>query len=222
MKLTIQNKTEFLNDYYFQTLCLLYFPGEKFHDGYESPASATFLLERQADGFYCRTELTLGERTAIGTFHTAEYIPHVEMTDSDFAALSLGKAYLRAGESLMGFPLPWGYLLGLRPVKRAKFYLDRGYDPQTVEKLFVEDYDVLPSKARLAVETAMTENVMLTDIGETDCGLGRRALSARGRNVRRRRRGVSRQVRQGRVHHKRQEVRQDGRITVAQRENGGA
>ena len=171
MKLTIQNKTEFLNDYYFQTLCLLYFPGEKFHDGYESPAAASFFLERQADGFFCRTELTLGERTVTGTFHTAGYVPNVEMTDSDYAALALGKAYLRAGESLMGFPLPWGYLLGLRPVKRAKFYLDRGYTPQTVEKLFVEDYDVLPSKARLAVETAMTENVMLKDIGETDCGL---------------------------------------------------
>lgn len=30
MKLVIDNRTGYLNDYYFQTLCLLYFPGEKF------------------------------------------------------------------------------------------------------------------------------------------------------------------------------------------------
>ena len=48
MKLTIQNKTEYLNEYYFQTLCLLYFPGEKFQEGYESPAEASFLLEHRA------------------------------------------------------------------------------------------------------------------------------------------------------------------------------
>ncbi len=171
MKLTIQNKTEYLNDYYFQTLCLLYFPGEKFHEGFESPAEASFLLEQREDGFYCHTALTFGDRTAEGSFHTAGYIPNVTMTESDFAALALGKAYLQAGEALLGFPLPWGYLLGLRPVKRAKYYLDHGYSPETVEKLFTEDYNVLPSKARLAVKTAMTENLMLADVGEFDCGL---------------------------------------------------
>ena len=35
MKLVIDNRTGYLNDYYFQTLCLLYFPGEKFKEGFE-------------------------------------------------------------------------------------------------------------------------------------------------------------------------------------------
>ena len=171
MKLTIQNKTEYLNDYYFQTLCLLYFPGEKFQEGYESPADASFLLEHRGNGFYCEARLSLGDRSETGCFDTNGYVPMVEMTDSDFAALALGKAYLQAGEALMGFPLPWGYLLGLRPVKRAKYYLDRGYSGEVVEKLFTEDYGVLPTKARLAVTTALTENQMLKDVGAFDCGL---------------------------------------------------
>lgn len=171
MKLIVENKTEYLNDYYFQTLCLLYFPGEKFGEGPDSENSACFLLEKQGDSFFCRTVLTVGEREAVGTFSTAGYVPHVEMNETDFASLALGKAYLEAGRELFGFPLPWGYLLGLRPVKRAKFYLDRGYSAETVEKLFIEDYDVLPQKARLAVETASLENRMLTEIGEYDCGL---------------------------------------------------
>lgn len=171
MKLTIQNKTQYLNDYYFQTLCLLYFPGEKFHEGFESPAEASFLLEQREEGFYCETVLSLGDRTVKGVFDTTGYVPQVDMTASDFAALALGKAYLQAGEALLGFPLPWGYLLGLRPVKRAKYYLDRGYSPEMVEKLFVQDYNVLPSKAILAVKTALVENQMLTDVEQFDCGL---------------------------------------------------
>lgn len=173
MKVTIDNRTPYLNDFYFRTLCMLYFPGEKFREGAEEVGenAASFLLEERADGFFCCTELTSGGRSASGSFSTAGYRPYVEMTDADLAALALGKAYLEAGGKLFGFSLPWGYLLGLRPVKRAKYYLDRGYSAETVEKLFVEDYGVLPQKATLAVETAQTEIGMLHDTLPTDCAL---------------------------------------------------
>ena len=171
MKLIIQNQTPYLNDYYFQTLCLLYFPGEKFSLDASEENSAEFLLNTHENGFFCRAVLTLGGKQAVGEFDTAGYVPQVEMNDTDFASMALGKAYLRAGEKLFGFALPWGYLLGLRPVKRAKYYLDRGYSAETVQKLFTDDYDVQEQKAKLAVETASLENCMLTDIGEMDCGL---------------------------------------------------
>ena len=35
MKVTIDNRTSYLNDFYFRTLCMLYFPGEKFREGTE-------------------------------------------------------------------------------------------------------------------------------------------------------------------------------------------
>ena len=173
MKVIINNRTSYLNDFYFRTLCMLYFPGEKFREGAEEAGenAASFLLEERADGFFCCAELTAGGRSASGSFSTAGYRPYVEMTEADFAALALGKAYLEAGRKLFGFSLPWGYLLGLRPVKRAKYYLDRGYSAETVEKLFVEDYGVLPQKAALAVETAQTEIGMLRDTLPTDCAL---------------------------------------------------
>ncbi len=174
MKVVIDNRTPYLNDFYFRTLCMLYFPGEKFReDGAETDGApaARFLLEERADGFFCRTELSAGGRTEVGCFSTAGYRPFVEMTASDFASLALGKAYLEAGRKLFGFSLPWGYLLGLRPVKRAKYYLDRGYSPETVGKLFTEDYGVLPEKASLAVETARIEIDMLRDTRPDDCAL---------------------------------------------------
>ena len=172
MKLFIDNRTDCLNDYYFQTLCLLYFPGEKFSPKDGSPASASFLLEKRGEGdFYCEATLSDGKRQASGCFSTAGWTPEVDMKDNDFAAMALGKAYLRAGEKLFGFSLPWGYLLGLRPVKRAKYYLDLGCTDETVGRLFRKDYDVHPDKASLAVETARTEQRMLAGTEENDCGL---------------------------------------------------
>lgn len=171
MKLQIVNRTAYLNDYYFQTLCLLYFPGERFHDGYESENGASFLLEEHEGVFFCRTSLTSGSRTESGSFSTEGYHPSVPMDGAALASLALGKSYLEAGRKLFGFALPWGYLLGLRPVKRAKYYLDRGYTPEHVETLFAKDYDVLPQKASLAAETAQVEQQMLKSVTTRDCAL---------------------------------------------------
>ena len=58
MKLVIDNRTGYLNDYYFQTLCLLYFPGEKFP---ASPApdapEAVVGFTGTPDGFSCTSSL---------------------------------------------------------------------------------------------------------------------------------------------------------------------
>ena len=93
------------------------------------------------------------------------------MNDDFYAMNALGKAFLEAGRKLFGFGLPWGYITGLRPVKRAKYYLDRGYTPEQVISLFVEDYEVTPEKASLSVETASLQQKMLADIAPNDCGL---------------------------------------------------
>lgn len=171
MKVLIDNRTSYLNPYYFQTLCLLYFPGERFREQDDDGRTAAFLLEARGEGFYCHVRLQADGREACGEFCTEGYVPHVPMDAAAMAALALGKAYLSAGEKLFGFRLPWGYLLGLRPVKRAKYYLDRGYSSETVVKLFEADYDVLPQKSRLAVQTACTEQRMLDSLQPNDCAL---------------------------------------------------
>lgn len=171
MKLVIDNRTRYLNDYYFQTLCLLYFPGEKFKEGFESDNYASFYLEETAE--HCitaRVVLGMGERRAEGYFEGA-YTPSIPMNDDFYAMNALGKAFLEAGRRLFGFGLPWGYITGLRPVKRAKYYLDRGYSPEEVITLFERDYEVTNEKSTLSVETALIQQKMLADIGENDCGL---------------------------------------------------
>ncbi len=171
MKLVIDNRTRYLNDYYFQTLCLLYFPGEKFKDGFESDNYAYFYLEEtEPKNLTVRVTLGSGDKSAQG-FFSGGYTPKIPMNDDFYAMNALGKAFLEAGRKLFGFGLPWGYITGLRPVKRAKYYLDRGYTPEEVISLFVDDYEVTPEKASLSVETAALQQKMLADIAPNDCGL---------------------------------------------------
>ena len=171
MKLVIDNRTPYLNDYYFQTLCLLYFPGEKFKEGFESENFAHFYLEEtQKNCFTARVTLGSGDISAEGSFSGA-YTPSIPMNDDFYAMNALGKAFLEAGERLFGFGLPWGYITGLRPVKRAKYYLDRGYTAEQVITLFNRDYEVSTEKSTLSVETALIQQKMLADIKPNDCGL---------------------------------------------------
>lgn len=171
MKLVVDNRTGYLNDYYFQMMCLLYFPGEKFRAGDEGENSAYFYLaEIGTDLFEARVTLGCGDKSASAEFH-GEYTPAIPM-DSDFYAMNaVGKAFLEAGRKLFGFELPWGYIIGLRPVKRAKFYLDKGYTAEQVLSLFHDDYEVSEEKSRLSVETALIQQKMLADVKPNDCGL---------------------------------------------------
>lgn len=171
MKLEIDNRTPYLNDYYFQTLCLLFFPGEKFRLDDAGVNRASFLLCKRNGSYYSEVRLVSGDKSAFASFDTDGYTPSIPMDEEFFATAALGKAFLLAGSRLFGFELPWGYLTGLRPVKRAKYYLDRGYSPELVSRLFAEDYNVFDSKTVLSVETALTEERMLEGIGPNDCGL---------------------------------------------------
>ena len=174
MKLFIDNRTEYLNDYYFQTLCLLYFPGEKFKSNDGGTNAAGFTLYRagsEPNDYYAHVWLKAGEKRTEADFRTAGYIPAIPMDGEFFAVNAVGKAFLKAGEEMFGFGLPWGYLTGLRPVKRAKYYLDRGYTSAEVKRLFTDDYCVSAEKADLSVETALVEERMLSDVSDRECGL---------------------------------------------------
>ena len=172
MKLFINNNTGLLNDYYFQTLSLLYFPGEKFPTGEDpSPNKAEYYLEKRGNGYYGKAVLYAGDYSACGEFSTEDYNFSVPVHDELNAQCAIGKAFLKAGEKLFGFSLPWGYITGLRPVKRARFYLDKGYDDDTVKSLFVNDHNVSVQKTELSIRTARNEIRMLESVKGKTAGL---------------------------------------------------
>ncbi len=171
MKLILNNQTDLLNEYHFQSLCLLYFPSEKFSDGETSSIKATFTLTEGGDGI--RADVLL--ETPMGSesdFFCENMMEFSVPTDRENRAAAVsGKAFLRCGEKLFGFTPPWGYLTGLRPVKRAKYYLERGYSDSEVIRLFENDYSVCHEKALLSVETARRELSMLSNVTPDMCGV---------------------------------------------------
>lgn len=99
MKLVIDNRTGYLNDYYFQTLCLLYFPGEKFP---ASPApdapEAVVGFTGTPDGFSCTVRLRVNGRIADGAFSSAGYRFALPLAAEDRAQITAAaRFWTRAG-----------------------------------------------------------------------------------------------------------------------------
>ena len=108
MVLNIDNQSGFLNDYHFQTLCLLYYPGEKFPPG-ESDAvnRASFkVLAEENDGvksFTAEVTLAVGNRREIGFCRCDRRDFSFDADDAFAAQAAVGKAFLQAGKRLFSF-----------------------------------------------------------------------------------------------------------------------
>lgn len=173
MKLTVNNKTNYLNEYFFQTLILLYFQGEKFpKDSENEEKSITFYLEERDGGVFCRVNVELPTRTEQGeSFITPEMLLGSENDMSSAANAAAGKAFLECGKKLFGFELPWGQLTGIRPAKRALGFLENGKTPDEVKTIFKNDYSVSDEKINMCLEIASRQQAILTDITDNDCSL---------------------------------------------------
>lgn len=173
MKLIINNKTNYLNDYFFQTLILLYFQGEKFpKDSINEDKSVIFDLEERDGGVHCRVCVIAMERTETGeAFITPEMLLGSENDMSAVANAAAGKAFLECGKKLFGFELPWGQLTGIRPAKRALGFLENGATESEVKEIFKNDYSVSDEKINMCLDIATRQREILTDVTENDCSL---------------------------------------------------
>lgn len=171
MKVFIENQTPYLNDYHFKSLCLLYFHSEKFPENDLSPNSAYFKLENTPSGLYAFCKINTPFGSAEAECREEDVIFTIPTPKEDIAAAITGKAFLKAGEKLFGFYPPWGYLTGLRPVKRARFYLERGFSEKKVRRLFENDYNVSEEKTSLSINTAYNEIKLLSSLGPKHCGV---------------------------------------------------
>ncbi len=171
MKLTVTNTTGLLNDCFYQSLCLIYFPAERFSDGDTSDIKAHFLLEEKEGGIFATVRFDTPYGCDTASAHERDMTFSVPTDKANRAGAVLGKAFLTCGERVFGFVPPWGYLVGLRPVKRAKYYLERGYTEEQVKQLFINDYACCREKAELSVETASRELKMLENVTPDMCGL---------------------------------------------------
>ena len=116
MKLTVNGD---INSFYVQTLCMIFFPGERFVENQEitedTPIMEVTVVNNDAAS-YAKATLTLNGKTAQAE-KTVEFVP--ERTKQRTAKIAAGNVVLAVGSEILGYRPSWGMLTGVRPSKVA-------------------------------------------------------------------------------------------------------
>jgi len=161
-----------INRYFVQTLCMIFFPGEKFSDTEEetedTPVVRLSVAPRDGRSYAsatmkCRDGIAQGEGSADGEDQAAQ----------KFAS---GAAMLDAGRRLFGDIPPWGMLTGVRPAKIARDLIGGTPDrpPMTreeAENTIRREYWVSPKKASLVCSIAERERELVGSLDKNTCSL---------------------------------------------------
>lgn len=171
MKLNVSGN---INQYYVQTLCMIFFPGEKFSEEHnaESDCEAipemSLTLEENDDGVKVVAELSLDEK-----FSSCEkiYPRRDDITPDRLKKIAVGDAILSVCGEVIGYRPSWGMLVGVRPSKVATEMLESGMSKTRVKKTLVSDYFVIPKKASLATEVALNEAEFVKSADSRECSV---------------------------------------------------
>ncbi len=151
-----------ISEYYFQTLCMIFWPGAKFGakaDALDAESDAdspgvSFDIRADADGVVARA--TISDRTRLSSMERRVDFDGgntPEMT----AKLAAGSAMLAAGADFMHYSPSWGIMVGVRPAKVASEYLRRGFSAAKTRAALRAEYSLFPKKAALVTEIAQLE-----------------------------------------------------------------
>ncbi len=171
MKLNVSGN---INQYYVQTLCMIFFPGEKFSNDTEADPDGmavpelSLTLEENTDGVRVSAELALD-----GKFSSCEkiYPNRDDITHDRLKKIAVGDAILSVCGDVMGYRPSWGMLVGVRPSKVATEMLESGMSKTKVKKTLVSDYFVIPKKAALATEVALNESELVKSANYKECSV---------------------------------------------------
>ena len=161
-----------VNKYYVQTLGMIFFPGERFGEKEEEESENTTVLSvksrESAEGVNAWAEITYGGKTE----SNESFVPFSDSrTKERTLKLAVGRAVLSAIGGLTGYRPSWGMLIGVRPSKVASELLDGGLSKTRVKKILNSDYMVIPKKASLATEIALTEKRIIGVPSVKDCSM---------------------------------------------------
>ncbi len=160
-----------INKYYVQTLGMIFFPGEHFGESEEHNENAPSLFVKTV-----RTEtgiLAYAEISSEGNTCKAEYLSEFNSirTEERTLKLAVGGAVINAAVQLKGYRPAWGMLIGVRPSKVASEMLNAGLSKTRVKKILNTDYMVIPKKAALATDIAVTEKRIVGEGSKKDCSV---------------------------------------------------
>ena len=170
MKLQVSGN---INKYYVQTLCMIFFPGEKFSEKEdalrrEDEPELSLKVETIEDGVRAVAELYLNDKSAIAE---KIYQNREDITFDRLKKIAIGDAILSVCGDVLGYRPSWGMLVGVRPSKVATEMLEQGIPKTRVKKALSSDYFVIPKKAALAVEVALNESELVKKADSRDCSV---------------------------------------------------
>ena len=160
-----------INVYYVQTLCMIFFPGEKFGAAEQNVPGAPELclrLYERDGGLEAVATVTVDGKTETST-RFAEYSDRY--TAEKTAKMLCGAAVVSACGKLLGYRPSWGMLTGVRPSKVATELLAQGIGKTRVKKILTSEYYVIPKKAALATDVAINEQKIIGVPGKKDCSV---------------------------------------------------
>ena len=169
MKITLDSP---VNKYYVQTLGMIFFPGEHFgnKETKDDPDEPVMFVrsEKREDGVFSYVKAE-----HMGKVCEAEYFAEQKdgRTEERTLKLSVGGAVLAALGDLVGYRPAWGMMIGVRPSKVASEMINAGISKTRVKKILNSDYLVIPKKAALATDIAVTEKRIIGERSPKDCSV---------------------------------------------------
>ena len=158
-----------MNEYYVQTLCMIFFPGEKF-SGEETENEPVLWLDvaESAEAITASARLAYQGKEARSTRTVPLDNDH---TLDRTRKIAVGYVVLETAGEIMHYRPSWGMLTGVRPSKIATELLLKGMSKTRVRRTLASDYMVIPKKAALATEVALREMEIIGTPDPRDCSV---------------------------------------------------
>ena len=164
MKLTLNGK---INSLYVQSLCMMFFRGEKFPENEEnSRGELTVSVVETDDGIISYAHVEYDGDYA----ENRCLVPYDVENRERVSKLAVGHAVFGACSKLTGYLPPWGLLTGIRPSVVAWELIDK-HGAEMAKELLKSRYLLSDKKAGLAVAVAISENEILSKYDESTCSI---------------------------------------------------
>jgi oxygen-independent coproporphyrinogen-3 oxidase len=165
MKLELNGK---INGTYVQTLCAMFFHGEKFpKDSSNETKTLKVSTTDTENGIICNCEFNIDGKNSIGYGYCAF---SADETYERTSKTAVGKAVYEAGVKLTGKTIPWGILTGIRPSKVANELILKHGEQKALE-ILMDRYLLSIEKATLAIKVAKNEYSILSLGKDNTCSV---------------------------------------------------
>lgn len=165
MRLVLNGK---INSLYVQSLCMMFFRGEKFPLNEENPRGEVVVSTEEAEGgVSCKAYVAYDGKKA-----ESSYFASFDGQESGerVAKIAAGNAVYQACRAITGYVPPWGLLTGIRPSVVAQELTDK-YGKELALDILKNTYLLSEEKAKLALTVAQNEEKILNCYGEDTCSI---------------------------------------------------